>query len=102
MRANLRLDVEICLAYNFGQPKSIFLAFFYVKSYFGRGRVFFLRRNESIFLANFIVYSMETIPRCKLESETFFILSSPPKHMCMLMKTSLAINVILRQDDWTT
>jgi len=39
---------------------------------------FFFRRNESIFLANFIVYSMETIPWCKLESETFFILSSPP------------------------
>ena len=39
---------------------------------------FYFRRNESIFLANFIVYSMETIPRCKLESETFLILSSPP------------------------
>ena len=24
------------------------------------------------------------------------------KHLCMSMKTSLAINVILRQDDWTT
>ena len=77
MRANLRLDVEIRLAYNFGQPKSIFLAFL-CKTLFWPREGFFFRRNESIFLANFIVYSMETIPRCKLESETFFILSSPP------------------------
>ena len=76
MRANLRLDIEISLAYNFGQKAYFWL--FYVKPYFGQGRGFFFRRNESIFLANFIVYSMETILRCKLESETFFILSSPP------------------------
>ena len=77
MRANLRLDVEIRLAYNFGQPKSIFLAFL-CKILFWPREGFFFRRNESIFLPKFIVYIMETIPQCKLESETFFILSSPP------------------------
>ena len=83
MRANLRLDIEISLAYIFGKKAYFWL--FYVKSYFGRGRVFF-RRNESIFLPKFIVYIMETIPQCKLESETFFILSSPPTLVILVYK----------------
>ena len=39
MRANLKVDVELRLAYDFGQ-KAYFL-YFYVKFYLGQGRVFF-------------------------------------------------------------
>ena len=47
MRANLRLDIEISLAYIFGKKAYFWL--FYVKSYFGRGRVFFSSKRVNLF-----------------------------------------------------
>ena len=76
MRANLRLDVEIRLAYNFGQPKSIFLAFLCKTLFWPREGFFFAETSQSFWqISLFIVW--KPFPDANLNPKHFSFYHPP-------------------------